>query len=153
MKDKPILTNIKIMKVDSETKETIKDNFSFGLYKDEKCTELIQEVNSNKDEGTVTFENLRYGIYFAKELKAPKNYHLSDKIVKIEINDKGVFVDGELLEKTESSYTFTYENQEMTEIQTGNEINYVLLISIAMISLLGIIIGIAILKKNDKNLK
>ncbi len=140
MKDKPILTNIKIIKVNSETKETIKDNFSFGIYKDEECTELIQEIKSNKDEGTVTFENLRYGIYFVKELYAPKNYQLSDKIVKIEINDKGIFADGELLEKNDSTYTITYENKEIIEVQTGNETNYILLIGSMIVSLFGLII-------------
>lgn len=151
MKDKPILTNIKIMKVDSETKETIKDNFSFGLYKDEKCTELIQEVNSNKDEGTVTFENLRYGIYFAKELKAPKNYQLSDKVVKITINDEGVFADDELLKEKDSMYEFVYYNQQKPDVQTSDDFNYALLIGAVIMSLICITSGVVILRKNKNN--
>ncbi len=34
------------------------------------------------------FENLRYGIYYIKEIAAPKGYVLSDKVIKIEMNDK-----------------------------------------------------------------
>lgn len=72
MKDMPILKTIRIVKADSETKEIIKSRFKFGIYEDYECTKLIKEVKSDKKFGTVTFENLRYGIYFIKELEAPK---------------------------------------------------------------------------------
>lgn len=72
MKDMPILSNIKVIKIDSETKETIKAKFTFGLYADEECTELIQEVESDKELGSVLFENLRFNTFYIKELLAPK---------------------------------------------------------------------------------
>ena len=107
MKDMPILKTIKVIKADSETKETIKANFKFGIYEDPECTKLIKELKSDKDSGTVSFEDLRYGTYYIKETEAPKGYQLSDKIVKIEISDKGTFADGELLEDKDSICTFT----------------------------------------------
>lgn len=151
MKDMPILKTLKIFKVDEDTEEIIKDKFTFAIYEDEECTRLIQMVDSDKKQGTVTFEGVRYGTVYLKELSAPKGYQLSDKIVKIEINDNGVFADGELLEDDNSICTFTYYNKQIPKIQTGNEINYILLIASIVISLLGITSGIIILKRNKKN--
>lgn len=152
MKDMPILKTIKVIKADSETKETIKANFKFGIYEDQECTKLIKEVKSDKDNGTVSFEDLRYGTYYIKETEAPKGYQLSDKIVKIEINDKGTFADGELLEDKYSICTFTYYNKLVPKVQTGNEMNYAILIGSIIISLLEVTAGIVVLKrKKQKN--
>ena len=152
MKDMPILKTIKVIKADSETKETIKANFKFGIYEDQECTKLIKEVKSDKDNGTVSFEDLRYGTYYIKETEAPKGYQLSDKIVKIEISDKGTFADGELLEDKDSICTFTYYNKLIPKVQTGNEMNYAILIGSIIISLLEVTAGIVVLKrKKQKN--
>lgn len=68
----PILSNISVVKIDSDTKEIIKADFKFGIYEDQECTRLIKEVTSDKGNGTVTFEDLRYGEYYIKECEAPK---------------------------------------------------------------------------------
>ena len=67
MKDQPILKNVKVIKIDTDTKEQIKEKFVFGIYKDIECKDLIQEVKSNKDDGFVEFKDLRYGTYYIKE--------------------------------------------------------------------------------------
>ncbi len=110
MKDMPILTDFTLVKIDGKTKENIKADFSFGIYKDENCTDLIQEVNSNIENGTITFKDLRYGIFYIKELKEPKGYVKSDKVLKLEINDKGVFLDDTQIELKDSIYSFEFEN-------------------------------------------
>ncbi len=113
MKDMPILKNVKVVKVDSETKETIKDKFIFGIYEDSECTKLIKEVkNLTKENGTALFEELRYGTYYIKEIKAPKDYELSSRVAKVEINDKGIFVDNEQVEEKDSTIEFTFENKK-----------------------------------------
>ena len=150
MQDMPILKTVKIVKTDSDTNEVIKADFKFGIYEDAECTKLIKEVNSDKENGTVSFEDLRYGTYFIKELKAPGGYQLSDKVIKIEINDRGTFANGELLEDNDSICTFTYSNKLIPKIQTGNEVNIMLLIGSLIISLLGIVVGVIILKKKNK---
>ena len=68
-------------------------------------------------------------------------------MIKIEINDSGTFADGELLEDNDSVCTFTYFDKVIPKIQTGNETNYILLASSIVISLIGIGIGIIILKR------
>ena len=152
MQDMPILKTIKVIKADSETEEVIKEDFKFGIYEDAECTKLIKEVKADKESGTVSFEDLRYGVYFVKETKAPKGYQLSDKVVRVEINDQGTFADGELLEENDSICTFTYYNKLIPKIQTGNELSYVLLVSSLVISLLGITTLIIVSeRKKQKN--
>ena len=150
MKDMPILKTVRLIKADSSTKEVIKDNFKFGIYEDAECTKLIKEVKSNKEDGTVTFEDLRFGIYYIKELKQPSGYQLSDKVLKLEINDKGVFIDDTEIEVKDDIYSFTFYNDLIPKIQTGNEISYILLATIMGISLIGITTGIIVLKRKNR---
>ena len=150
MKDMPILKTIRIIKADSSTKEVIKDDFKFGIYEDAECTKLIKEVKSNKDEGTVTFEDLRYGTYFIKESKQPHGYKLSDKVLKLEINDKGVFIDNTEIEDKDDIYSFTFYNDLIPKVQTGNEMNYILLATLMGLSLIGITTGVIALKRKNR---
>lgn len=120
MKDMPILKDIKLNKVDSKTKEIIKEKFVFGIYEDEECNNLIKEVKSNKNDGYVVFEQLRYGKYYIKEIKAPTGYELSNEIVSIEINDNGVFADGNLIEENNSMYSIDFENDIIEVPNTGD---------------------------------
>ena len=148
MKDKPILTDITLVKIDKDTKEKIKSKFTFGLYEDKECTKLIQMVDSNKREGTVTFEDLRYGTFYAKEISSPKNYKLSDKVVKIKINDKGVFVNNkEITADEDFAYKFEFENEKIPDVHTGITFSMVALIAIAIISVILMTAGIIYLKR------
>ena len=127
----------------------IKSNFKFGLYEDEECTKLIKEFTSDKETGTILFEDMRYSTTYIKELEAPKNYQLSDKVLKLEINDKGVFLDGTELTEENDTYSFEFENTRIPKVQTGNETNYILLAIIIVISISLIIAGVVILKRNN----
>ncbi len=142
MKDMPILTDVRLVKIDSLTKEVIKDNFTFGIYEDENATKLIKEVESDKENGTVIFDDLKYGIFYLKELKAPNEYILSDEIIKIEINDKGVFVNGDAIDASEDGvYSFEFENVKNETPNTGNNSNmtlWIALVAMSAISLIGI---------------
>lgn len=140
MKDMPILQTVQLVKKDSNTNEVIKDKFTFGLYEDQECTKLIKTVDSDKEQGTVTFSDLRYGTYFIKEESSPKGYVLSDKIVKLEINDQGIFIDGEKIEKENDKYTFEFYNTPVDTPKTGDNSNLALwasLLGIATITLVG----------------
>ena len=151
MKDMPILKNVKVIKVDSETKETIKDKFIFGIYEDPECTKLIKEVKSNKEDGTALFEELRYGTYYIKEIKAPKDYELSSRVAKVEINDKGIFVDDEQVEETDSTIEFTFENRKIEVPKTGDESRIKLFAGAMLVSLFGI--GYIVIHNHNKNTK
>ena len=138
MKDMPIFKNVKVIKVDSETKETIKDKFTFAIYEDPECTKLIKEIKSNKEDGTALFEELRYGTYYIKETKAPKDYELSTRIVKVEINDKGIFVDDTQVEEKENTIEFSFENKKIEVPKTGDESSIRLIGGILILSISGI---------------
>ncbi len=126
MKDMPILKDIRVVKVDSKTKEIIKDKFTFGIYEDSECTKLIKEIKANKEDGFVTFEDLRYGTFYIKELKSPKDYELSNRVAKVEINDKGVFVDGVEIQEENTVYSFEFENQKIETPKTRRYKKYVI---------------------------
>ncbi len=144
MKDMPILKDIRLVKIDKDTKEIIKSDFTFGIYEDEDCTKLIKEVKSDKENGYITFEDLRYGKYYIKELDAPKGYKLSDKVINVEINDNGVIVDGNSLSEVEKDlYSFDFENEKIETPNTGDNSNiwfWIKVLSISFILLAGIII-------------
>src|SRR5574344_365031 len=150
MKDMPILKNVKVIKIDTETKEVIKDKFIFAIYEDPECTKLIKEVKSNSEDGTALFEELRYGTYYIKEIKAPKDYELSNKIVKVEINDKGIFVDDTQVEENENTIEFTFENKKIEVPKTGVESKIKLFAGSIILSLLGIAY-IIIKRKQNKD--
>ena len=160
MKDMPILSNIKIVKIDSKTKEIIKEKFTFGLYADKECTQLIQQMDSNKKEGTVTFEDLRYGTYFIKELSSPKSYEISDEVLKLEINDKGVFINDKEINSEDDAYSFEFENTKIEVPKTGGNIHSTILtgfagLSVLLLATMGVneIIKKRKDKKNKKNKK
>ena len=152
MKDMPILTDVSLFKIDSKTKEIIKEVFTFGIYKDAECNELIAEVKSDKETGIVSFEDLRYGTYFIKELKAPKGYELSDKVIKLEINDKGIFIDDNKIESKDEIYSFDFENTPIETPNTGDNRNTYLYLGAFIIAGLGLstIVIINRKKKNNK---
>lgn len=118
MQNNPILRTLQLTKIDKDTKEIIKDKFTFGLYVDKECTKLIQQVDSNAKEGTVTFKDIRYGTYFVKEISAPNGYILSDKVIKVEINEKGVFAGKTELKEENSIYNFEFSNKKIETPKT-----------------------------------
>ena len=118
MKDITKKKNVQLVKIDSSTKEIIKNKFIFGIYENEECTKLIKELESNSKNGTILFENLRYGVYYIKELNAPKNYQISDKIVKIEINHEGVYADNIELTEQDEIYSFEFQNEKIDTPKT-----------------------------------
>lgn len=148
MKDMPILKNVKVIKVDFDTKEVIKDKFTFAIYEDSECSKLIKEVKSNSEDGTALFENLRYGTYYIKETKAPVGYELSTRVVKVDINDKGIFIDDTQVEEKENTIEFSFENKKIEVPKTGDESNIKLIGGIALLSVLGI--AYIIIKNHNK---
>lgn len=153
MKDMPILKDIKLNKVDSKTKEIIKEKFVFGIYEDEECNNLIKEVKSNKNDGYVVFEQLRYGKYYIKEIKAPTGYELSNEIVSIEINDNGVFADGNLIEENNSMYSIDFENDIIEVPNTGDNRHTEIFALIGVVSaILFIVITVYEYKKRKNNI-
>ena len=58
---------------------------SFALYTDEDCTTQLETATSVGKTGTVTFDRLRAGTYYLKELQAPAGYVKSDAVWTVEV--------------------------------------------------------------------
>ena len=148
MNDSPILSSVLVNKVDSITGENIiSRKFEFTLYSDAECKNEIVTVNANTDDGTALFSDLRYGTYYIKETKAPKGYMLSDEVVKIEINDEGVFANGEKLTEENDVYSIVYQNSLLPSVFTGDTKSILMYLTMAAIAVVFIAIMIIIKKK------
>lgn len=114
------LPKILVNKVDQETGNNILQNeFAFTSYEDEECKNSIETVQANIENGTALFE-LDYGITYIKETSAPKGYQLSTEVVKVEINDNGLFINDEKVEVDETNiYSFVFKNAEIPTVPTG----------------------------------
>ena len=116
MKEAPILTNIQVNKIDKETRKAIKSkDFAFTMYEDEECTKEIETVHANKEDGTATFKDVRYGTVYIKETQAPTGYLLSNEVKKVVLDDN--------LENIGKTYSFEYVNTLKPIIKTGDDTN------------------------------
>lgn len=128
IKEKPVLVNIQVNKIDAKTKQLIKDkDFEFTLYKDPDCIYSIASASSK--DGSATFKSLRYGTYYIKETKAPLGYHLSDEVKKVVIDEN---VKGD-------TYTFDYENQPIEIIMTGDSTHLLSIMGLCLVSMIGVV--------------
>lgn len=152
MQDKPIYTDVMVNKVDSATGENIvSKDFKFGIYSDPECTNEIAIISANTESGTALFEDLRYGTYYIREVAAPQGYGLSDEVVKVEINDKGVFANGVEMTEANDVYSFEYQNTLLPAVFTGDSNNRVAMyITMAAIAVIFIIAMILVKKKMKK---
>ena len=151
MQDKPILKSVQVEKLDKDTNKHIKSNkFVFAIYSDKECTQLIRKAGANEYEGTALFDNLRYGTYYIKEYQAPTGYILSDQVVEITINDKGVFADNKSLEEKDGVYSFVYYNSLKPIIKTGDNTNIALYGALAGLSAIALIVVLKTRKKEKE---
>ena len=143
MTDELILTDIQVNKVDSQTlKPILSKDFEFTLYSDKECTKVLDVVSGNTTDGTATFKDLKYGIYYIKETKAPLGYQLSTEVKEIVINNN--------LEGVGNVHSFKYLNTllPVTITKTGDNQSLGLYAGLAAVSILGL--GYIILKRKRK---
>lgn len=128
MKDEQILTDIQVQKVDAQTDQLIRSkDFAFTMYEDEGCKKEVRTVHADQESGTATFEDITYGVYYIKETQAPIGYLLSDEVLKVEINEEGVFFNDELIDPDKDIYSYRYLNELVPSVPTGDDTNQVML--------------------------
>ena len=156
--NKAIKNYILINKVDDKTLENIvSKDFSFKLCKDEKCNEVIGTYNANTENGTALIP-IKYGHWFIREESAPTGYSISSEIVRVTLNDEGLFVNDNLVETDEDlTYSIKYQNTLLPAVkidkgvQTGYEANKTLYLIIGGVSLIGVItLTRSIIKKKKR---
>ena len=149
MKDEQILTDIQVQKVDAQTDQLIRSkDFAFTMYEDENCKKEVRTVHADQESGTATFEDVNYGVYYIKETQAPMGYLLSDEVLKVEINEEGVFFNDELVDPEEDIYIYRYLNELVPSVPTGDDTNQVMLWMLLFGALAGLSVTFCYAKKN-----
>lgn len=155
---KPIINKLKeyyvlVNKVDENTmKNIISKEFEFTSFTDAECKNPIETKQANTKDGTVKFV-LNYGTTYIKETKAPLGYSLSPEVVKVEVNDDGLFVNGKKVERSEDLlYSIIYKDSLLPVIQTGAGSDSMLFI-VAGLGVPVSLIGILEYRRRNKNKK
>ena len=146
IKEQPVLTDIEVQKVDAQTKKVIRSkDFEFTMYSDEECKNAITTVSADKNAGTATFKNLRYGTYYIKETKAPTGYLLSKEVKKVVVDDK--------LENVGKTYSFIYQDTPMptTGVKTGDGTDIQKFTALTGISGIVLLICVILILRKKKN--
>lgn len=146
--EKPVINQLKdfsirLHKVDEETNKPIINNeFKFERYTDKECTDLIDSGTVDLNNGTQTFSNVHYGITYIKEVQAPSEYQLSKKVIKLEVNDKGVFIDDKKVESEDEIYNFSFTNKKIPVIKTNDTSDkdlYTVYAGLSLITIIGVL--------------
>ena len=83
----------------------------FALYSDANCTQMLQRVQADTEDGSVTFEDLPYGVYYVKESMAPHGYRQSNQVQKVVLDERSV--------QEGKPVMIQYENEPLLSIPTG----------------------------------
>lgn len=146
IKEQPVLTDIEVQKVDAQTKKVIRSkDFEFTMYSDAECKNAITTVSADKNAGTATFKDLRYGTYYIKETKAPTGYLLSKEVKKVVVDDK--------LENVGKTYSFIYQDTPMptTGVKTGDGTDIQKFTALTSISGIVLLICVILILRKKKN--
>ena len=146
IKEQPVLTDIEVQKVDAQTKKVIRSkDFEFTMYSDAECKNAITTVSADKNAGTATFKDLRYGTYYIKETKAPTGYLLSKEVKKVVIDDN--------LENVGKTYSFVYQDTPMptTGVKTGDGTDIKKFTALTGISGIVLLICVILIIRKKKN--
>ncbi|WP_349823894.1 SpaA isopeptide-forming pilin-related protein [Catenibacterium sp. RTP21428st1_B8_RTP21428_210409] len=146
IKEPPVLTDIEVQKVDAQTKKVIRSkDFEFTMYSDAECKNAITTVSADKNAGTATFKDLRYGTYYIKETKAPTGYLLSKEVKKVVIDDN--------LENVGKTYSFVYQDTPMptTGVKTGDGTDIKKFTALTGISGIVLLICVILILRKKKN--
>ena len=146
IKEQPVLTDIEVQKVDAQTKKVIRSkDFEFTMYSDAECKNAITTVSADKNAGTATFKDLRYGTYYIKETKAPSGYLLSKEVKKVVIDDN--------LENVGKTYSFVYQDTPMptTGVKTGDGTDIKKFTALTGISGIVLLICVILILRKKKN--
>lgn len=151
--NKPIENYILVNKIDDKTLENIiSKDFSFSLCKDQECNDIFAIYNADTEKGTALIP-IRYGnVWYIKEYSSPKGYGLSSEVIKVELNETGLYVNDNKVEPNDDLvYSVSYQNTLLPVVQTGYEDNQTLYLITGGASLFAILtLGISLYKKKKR---
>lgn len=94
---------------------SVSDAIQFGLYTDENCKTLANDMNGKpiypktiNDNGEVLFQDVLYGTYYLKEISGPKLFTQNQvKKIVIDANDASITVDDQKMSDTNIDFINT----------------------------------------------
>lgn len=94
---------IALKKVAADNENTVLSGAVFGIYSDEECRNLVDEITTNNN-GLAVSTAVAKGTYYVKELKAPAGYTLNTEVfeVKAQWTTATTTIDGTI---TRTTYT------------------------------------------------
>ena len=120
MKNEKVKGYLEITKVDSKTKETLKDA-TFGIY--DMNNNKIAEITTDET-GKAKSELIPYGKYYAKELSTGSVYYLlNENTYEFEIVENNEIVPL-TIENDSVDIEVTVDKEGTTEIKPGEKVNY-----------------------------
>ena len=123
---------VDIKKVDKGNVNKTLSGATFTMYEDEACTKKIEDVTTDES-GIAHFDDIQFGkTVYIKETKAPTGYKLSNKVVKVTIDENWVTKDARII-------TVENEKQPNNPVNTGSNITpwtYMGLLGISAVILL-----------------
>ncbi len=154
--------NLTVTKVDSRNEEVKLSGAEFKLEKvikneetgefvvpEENSEDYVSYVGTTAEDGTLRFENLKYGYYKLTETKAPEDYRISrEKIEVIEVNSSDEqHVNAEVTVKNDKKYSLPLTGGTGTNIIRSAGI---LIISLILILLPNVNKKVPVRRKNRK---
>lgn len=142
--EKPSKGSKKFIKVDSTDNDIRLEGAEFNLYKTDGNL-FIKTLRSGKD-GSFEVNNLDYGKYYLREVKAPKGYILSgDKIeFSINQNDQDEVVETRIIENKPG----TPDNDKKIDVPKTGDITIILMILMGFVL---IVFGLKFIFEKDAN--
>lgn len=125
-----------IKKIDAQTKHSILSNeTTFALFTDITCNKEISKVHTDPSTGYASFENLKLGTYYLKEVKAAKGYQKLDHVFRIDVLKNELKIDNKTISSKGQTYIYEIENMKKEEVHTMDQSNrqlYFLLVVLAL---------------------
>ena len=145
--------HVKVNKIDSNTKKNItSEKFEFTMFSDKDCKNKVKTVAGNTETGVAEFE-VEEGTWYIKETKAPDGYKISDELIKVEVKNKTLYINGEEKDTDDEyvcSIVFANSMLPSEKVKTGANTNQTLYMELGLGSLVLIALLYFYRKKHQK---
>ena len=114
------LYDLQVQKVDADTGNPIQNTeLEFALFEDKEAHSLFQTGKVDISQGTISWEALKQGTWYLKEVKAPQGYRLLDHVYMVEVKKDGIYIDGKKAEMKDGRFVFEIQNTKIPVVSTS----------------------------------
>ena len=93
--------------------------FDNTLFEDKEAHSLFQTGKVDISQGTISWEDLKQGTWYLKEVKAPQGYRLLDHVYMVEVKKDGIYIDGKKAEMKDGRFVFEIQNTKIPVVSTS----------------------------------